>query len=695
MIEIKDGRKIYTSEAEEKLALDNITLDLKSRGLVLITGESGCGKTTLLNCLSGLDAFTDGDVKGVNLKHASFIFQDYQLIENISIRKNLTLGRVIEEEELLELLKKVNLENENLDKKIYNLSGGQKQRVAIARALLLDKAILFADEPTGNLDSDNSKRIAELLKELSKSKLVIVVSHDKNLFLPFADETIILEDGEIIKIEGSTYEGLRNIQEDENCSLTLSWMQAMRMNLSSIKKYFLKFFLSVSLQLVVLLSFIFMLVFLTNEPYFTYQESFRKNDFSQIDFFQKRNNEKLPVMEFYNSFQENKKISLVIGIDDSRVENIIMLGDRGGGTVHRVYLTDFFQNPLDISLKDNEIAITDYMAEIISFTPKNLTGNTVKINGTVCKIVKIISTEYDEDKKTPSLRDYIRQFSYIYCNSTTFKKIKASKATEEITLYNGWRGKKNEKLKDNEIILSYYIFNNLHLTGDRKSYIGKPISLDFVYFDEVEKKERIDTINFIIKDFDYLFHTSNEIFERIKYYVDCFPSNNLGISYQKIRREEIIELEALGFIHYSYLSEALKKNLPLVKENIKPCIYIFVFASFINLLYYGSLASASVKSKKREIGILNSMGYTKRSTYRIVLGDTLFFLLCSIGLITIITPLFILIMNNFIYHVDVLYFHYIYLLFLPLLAMLLFGLYSLFCHKIIRKKSIIQLVYEK
>lgn len=276
MIEIKDGRKIYTSEAEEKLALDNITLDFKSRGLVLITGESGCGKTTLLNCLSGLDAFTDGDVKGVNLKHASFIFQDYQLIENVSIRKNLSLGRAIEEEELLELLKKVNLENENLDKKIYNLSGGQKQRVAIARALLLDKAILFADEPTGNLDSDNSKRIAELLKELSKSKLVIVVSHDKNLFLPFADETIILEDGEIIKIEGSTYEGLRNIQEDENCSLTLSWMQAMRMNLSSIKKYFLKFFLSVSLQLVVLLSFIFMLVFLTNEPYFTYQESFRK-----------------------------------------------------------------------------------------------------------------------------------------------------------------------------------------------------------------------------------------------------------------------------------------------------------------------------------------------------------------------------------------------------------------------------------
>ena len=243
MIEIKDGRKIYTSEAEEKLALDNITLDLKSRGLVLITGESGCGKTTLLNCLSGLDAFTDGDVKGVNLKHASFIFQDYQLIENVSIRKNLSLGRAIEEEELLELLKKVNLENENLDKKIYNLSGGQKQRVAIARALLLDKAILFADEPTGNLDSDNSKRIAELLKELSKSKLVIVVSHDKNLFLPFADETIILEDGEIIKIEGSTYEGLRNIQEDEKCSLTLSWMQAMRMNLSSIKKYFLKFFL--------------------------------------------------------------------------------------------------------------------------------------------------------------------------------------------------------------------------------------------------------------------------------------------------------------------------------------------------------------------------------------------------------------------------------------------------------------------
>ena len=198
MIEIKDGRKIYTSEAEEKLALDNITLDFKSRGLVLITGESGCGKTTLLNCLSGLDAFTDGDVKGVNLKHASFIFQDYQLIENVSIRKNLTLGRAIEEEELLELLKKVNLENENLDKKIYNLSGGQKQRVASARAIITEPKLILADEPTGALDSKSARMLLERFSYLNEKlhRTILMVTHDA-FTASYATRVIFIKDGKI------------------------------------------------------------------------------------------------------------------------------------------------------------------------------------------------------------------------------------------------------------------------------------------------------------------------------------------------------------------------------------------------------------------------------------------------------------------------------------------------------------------
>lgn len=186
--------------------------------MVFLLGKSGSGKSTLLNIIGGLDGYDQGDVKifGKSTKdfnekafddyrntYIGFIFQEYHLIETYSVYKNIALalelqGKKATKETVLEVLKQVELEAE-IDRMPYELSGGQKQRVAIARALIKNPKVLLADEPTGSLDSETSKQILELLRKLSKDKLVLVVSHDREFAYSYGDRVIEIADGKIIK----------------------------------------------------------------------------------------------------------------------------------------------------------------------------------------------------------------------------------------------------------------------------------------------------------------------------------------------------------------------------------------------------------------------------------------------------------------------------------------------------------------
>ena len=212
MIELKEVTKIYGKKNNETKALDNISLLIANRGMVSITGESGCGKTTLLNVISGLDKVTSGKIFGIKKEQISFIFQDFQLIENLSVKDNLLLF-CNDINKINDSLNKVEMTN-NIDKKVNELSGGQKQRIAIARALCLDTQFILCDEPTGNLDSKNSKNIASLLKEISKDKLVLIVTHDVELFSSYSDRIIRLEDGKVISDQ--IINEVEDIEIDEN-----------------------------------------------------------------------------------------------------------------------------------------------------------------------------------------------------------------------------------------------------------------------------------------------------------------------------------------------------------------------------------------------------------------------------------------------------------------------------------------------
>lgn len=219
MLELKNIKKDYITSDTKVTALKGINIDFRENEFVSILGPSGCGKTTLLNIIGGLDDYTKGDliINGRSTKeykdsdwdtyrnhNIGFVFQSYNLIPHQTVLSNvelaLTLSGVSPQERkkrAIKVLEEVGLKDQ-INKKPNQLSGGQMQRVAIARALVNDPDILLADEPTGALDSKTSIQIMEILKKISKNKLIIMVTHNPELAEKYSSRIIKLLDGNII-----------------------------------------------------------------------------------------------------------------------------------------------------------------------------------------------------------------------------------------------------------------------------------------------------------------------------------------------------------------------------------------------------------------------------------------------------------------------------------------------------------------
>lgn len=254
MLTLKKITKVYTSGNEKVEALKGINLSFRENEFVSILGQSGCGKTTLLNIIGGLDDYTKGDliINGVSTKKykdrdwdtyrnhsVGFVFQSYNLIPHQSVLSNvelaLTLSGVGKQERrkrAMDALTKVGLKK-HMHKKPNQMSGGQMQRVAIARALVNDPDILLADEPTGALDSTTSVQIMDLLKEIAKDKLVIMVTHNPELAEEYSTRIIRLLDGKITD-DSNPYEVDKKDLEKKTTSKT--------------KKTFMSFWTALSLS---------------------------------------------------------------------------------------------------------------------------------------------------------------------------------------------------------------------------------------------------------------------------------------------------------------------------------------------------------------------------------------------------------------------------------------------------------------
>lgn len=238
MLELKDIVKDYASKENTVHVLKGVNLKFRNNEFVAILGPSGCGKTTLLNIIGGLDRYTSGDilVDGISTKdytdhdwdiyrnhRIGFVFQSYNLIPHLSVQRNVEMCMAIaglspeeRKAKAIAALERVGLAD-HAKKKPAQLSGGQMQRVAIARSIVNDPDIILADEPTGALDSESGIQVMELLSEISREKLVVMVTHNNVLAEQYSTRIIDLHDGKVTS-DSSPYEG----EDDINSTDVLS-----------------------------------------------------------------------------------------------------------------------------------------------------------------------------------------------------------------------------------------------------------------------------------------------------------------------------------------------------------------------------------------------------------------------------------------------------------------------------------------
>ena len=258
MLRLENIKKDYITGDSKVQALKGISLNFRKNEFVSILGQSGCGKTTLLNIIGGLDRYTSGDliINGKSTKEfkskdwdsyrnhsVGFVFQNYNLIPHQTVLSNvelaLTLSGVSKKERrkrAINALEEVGLKDQ-INKKPSQLSGGQMQRVAIARALVNDPEIILADEPTGALDTQTSVQVMEILKKISQDKLIIMVTHNPDLAEKYSSRIIKILDGKIID-DSNTYNEEEENEEDRNTEnnskVSMNFFTALSLSLNNL-----------------------------------------------------------------------------------------------------------------------------------------------------------------------------------------------------------------------------------------------------------------------------------------------------------------------------------------------------------------------------------------------------------------------------------------------------------------------------
>ena len=259
MLQVKNIKKEYVTGDLTQTALDNVSLSFRDSEFVAILGPSGSGKTTLLNIVGGLDRYDSGDliINGISTKKykdrdwdayrnhtIGFVFQSYNLIPHQSVLSNVELALTISgiskserRQKAIDALDKVGLKDHK-HKRPNQLSGGQMQRVAIARALVNDPDILLADEPTGALDSETSVQVMDMLKEVAKDRLVIMVTHNPELAQEYATRIVRLKDGKIISDSNPVDEGKDDETTPEHKAMgrtSMSFMTSLALSFNNLR----------------------------------------------------------------------------------------------------------------------------------------------------------------------------------------------------------------------------------------------------------------------------------------------------------------------------------------------------------------------------------------------------------------------------------------------------------------------------
>ena len=470
MIILKNLNKYYKSGGQNFHALKNVNLTFGEKGMNFILGKSGSGKSTLLNVIGGIDSYDSGEliIDGVNTKeynkkkyntyrntYIGFIFQEFNVLKGLSVYENIAISLELQHQDLKanaekiqNIIDKVGLTG--LENRMMNqLSGGQRQRVAIARSLIKNPRVIIADEPTGNLDSKNSKIIMDLLKELSLDHLVIIVTHNDQLAKDYSDRTIKIKDG--IITEDTLNEEL--VETDYSLKpISVPTKTSFNLSIKSIFKNFKRFVFMILLFSIALIFagvVINMALADTTLTYSQYQDEYNNNivgiksEYSTRGFTVDSAFYDFQIDQFEDKYinENNEKITTVLKGMQFELpidRNSIMDEEFYLNSINYVYNNSYLPKNVryvaseNIKDEDNDdiipITITDYLAESLMF--HKFFGNTVtSINQLLGKyltfdclnkkliIKNILRTDYAEHKE-----------NFKYFNKNAANDSKAQKA---------------------------------------------------------------------------------------------------------------------------------------------------------------------------------------------------------------------------------------------------------------------------
>ena len=728
MLELKNIKKSYKTGTFVQHALNDIDLEFRKREFVAILGPSGSGKTTLLNIIGGLDRYDEGDllIKGKSTKKfkdkdwdayrnksVGFIFQSYNLISHISLLDNIEMGMTlsgksykIRRKKAMELLKRVGLE-EHAHKKPNQLSGGQMQRVAIARALANDPEIILADEPTGALDSKTSKQIMNLIEEIAKDKLVIMVTHNPELADNYADRIITMKDG---KIEDDSNPYNHGDDKDEYIlnKTKMSFFTALHLSLNNIKtkkgrtiitafassigiigialilalsngfqNQIVKFEHQISDALPVVISATKQNITAESMKNLISSETGMKKDVSDEDFSDKKEITKTKVDEentisssinpLSNEFLDylenipNEYVSATM-YNNSIITNLIQ---KSKDKYYDISGLNVFSLPLPVNNDSYDDTIIDnYYNVIYGRLPKEKDEIVIEIsksNTISGDLAKALGLDGD----TYSFDDILNSTIKLVPNDVYYKKLGNVFTVNEL----------NEEMYNNENNLELKVvgilrikkekYNTLGVVDNDSGYYTSPKLQDYIK-ESAQNSEIVKTqkeVNYnVFTGIDFDTNTENGKYEKqmnllyigaldspgyIYIYPKNFEATDRIVEYLNKYNEDKEEKDKVGFINQA---ELINNTTSSIMDGITTVLIAFSAISLVvSSIMLGIITYISVLERTKEIGILRSLGARKKDIKRVFNAETIIIGLASGLLGILIANLLTIPINSLLY----------------------------------------------
>lgn len=607
MIKLNKVTKLYNTNGSVAIGIQDINLELFSNEIVVIVGDSGAGKTTLMNVITGIDTYEEGemiindqstadytkeDFDNYRNDNVGFIFQNYNLIESYSVLDNVMaplLARGVDYKEAKIKAKKI-VEDVGLKHRMHTrsnkLSGGEKQRCVIARALVVESKILACDEPTGNLDSKTGKEIISLIHEFSQNKLVLVVTHDFESFKDVATRKLVMKDGKIVENEV-----LKQVDTRENKHLEI---KKEKVKFSTYLRLALKNYLATPKRTIfssaILLIQFFVVLFLVltvanfNPNYelvVIHQSNYTLKD--------ERTLVSYPTNDQQGDYESEKGITFNDSTDFFTCKYSLIPTEYGFDYVGesydfylennyvykksyhiRPYFEDYEAQLIDgvSSLQENEIIIiyNDVNCKVNNYNTTVGRDIRVQITG---EINDIFYSEYDlVNRLTPSLKvvgvmyDETLAHNFIMAKEQTIKNLMneyESRLDMIRTVFDGHLSELNE------------LTTNMSLGGSYKNFAIQPNSYYYAYLcdkriiKEFDVEENTIYIDSSINKEEFYIGFNNVIYDISKYKIDNTHSLTMGNTYMYILPEEM----AYNFFDYTYSLRTFYANEETTREQVK------------------------------------------------------------------------------------------------------------------------------